>query len=94
MVVLDQNDEAPQFDRAVYTKAVSEDAPGGTRVIQVSQRSHGGHMEVIQVIWGHGEDYEVGDVKDRDNEKAVLLRNGMCHFEFYFNCLLLTASEP
>ena len=36
VVVLDQNDEAPQFDRALYSKAVSEDAPGGTRVIQVS----------------------------------------------------------
>lgn len=33
--VVDQNDHAPQFDRALYRKAIPEDTPPGTSVTQV-----------------------------------------------------------
>ncbi|KAF0295990.1 Protocadherin-16 [Amphibalanus amphitrite] len=51
VVVTDQNDEAPRFDRSVYTKTVPEDAPGGTRVIQVSASDADGSRQNSRVVY-------------------------------------------
>lgn len=40
--VVDQNDHAPQFDRALYRKAIPEDTPPGTSVTQVRPKSSAG----------------------------------------------------
>ncbi|XP_037093788.1 cadherin-86C-like [Pollicipes pollicipes] len=51
VLVQDVNDVAPRFERTVYVKAVSEDAPGGTHVIQVSARDGDGSYQNSRVVY-------------------------------------------
>ncbi|CAL4059672.1 unnamed protein product [Meganyctiphanes norvegica] len=51
--VSDENDWAPQFERLLYRKAIPEDAPGGTSVLQVhawDQDGSSGNKKVVYRI--------------------------------------------
>ncbi|XP_063590983.1 cadherin-23-like [Penaeus indicus] len=49
--VVDQNDHAPQFDRALYRKAIPEDTPPGTSVTQVSAWDNDGSSVNKKVVF-------------------------------------------